>query len=77
MQIEDFMEVTAEAIERLLEKEFEEHMGFMLLVFPFGGPDGVAHYVSNANREDMIKVLREKADVLEKGADIPRTVGEA
>jgi len=43
--------------------------GFMIMVFPFGKP-GVSNYVSNAKREEMIKGLREKADVLEAGGDI-------
>ena len=47
-----------------------EGMGFMLLVFEFG-ENKVANYVSNANREDMIEVLREKANVLEQKLDIP------
>ncbi len=44
--------------------------GFMVLVFPFGDDVRAAHYISNASREDMIKALREKADVLEKKLDI-------
>lgn len=32
--------------------------GFCLLVFPFG-PNGNTNYISNANREDMIKTLEE------------------
>ncbi len=51
-----------------------ERYGFAVLVFPFeedrfGGV--TASYISNASREDMIKVLREKADILEAGLDIP------
>lgn len=37
-----------------------------LLVYEFNRP-GMANYVSNGNREDMIKALRETADRLEKG----------
>lgn len=44
--------------------------GFMVLVFPFGDGVRAAHYISNASREDMIKVLREKSDVLEKEQDM-------
>lgn len=40
--------------------------GFAVLVFPFGAAGQTAHYISNANRADMINVLRKKADVLEK-----------
>ena len=45
--------------------------GFVVLVFPFGEAGRAAHYISNARREDMIKALREKADTLEAGQDIP------
>ena len=48
----------------------KQKYGFMLLVTEFGKDPGVGHYISNCKREDMIKALREKADVLEKGLDI-------
>ncbi len=45
--------------------------GFMILVFPFGeNPTRIGHYISNCDRESMIKALREKADVLEQNMDI-------
>ena len=44
--------------------------GFAVLVFPFGNDERTAHYISNSKREDMIKALREKADVLEQRLDI-------
>jgi len=54
-----------------VSEEIGNKYGFMILVFPFNGGSGsAAHYISNANREDMIKVLREKADVLEAKGDI-------
>lgn len=41
-------------------------LGFMLMVFDFGpGGEKFNAYFSNAQREDMIKVLREQADHLE------------
>lgn len=49
-------------------------LGFFLMVFDFG-KDGFCSYISNAQRADMIKVLREQADRLEAGtAD---TAGDA
>ena len=55
-------------IKDMIGKEY----GFMLLVFPFGDdPERVAHYISDGDRETMIQVLREKADVLENRLDIP------
>ena len=40
-------------------------MGFMLMMFDFGPPGKFMTYFSNAQREDMIKALREQADHLE------------
>lgn len=54
-----------------VSEEIGDKYGFMILVFPFNGVEGsAAHYISNANRSDMIAVLREKADILEAKGDI-------
>ena len=50
--------------------EINNKYGFMLLVTEFGKDPGVGNYISNCSREDMIKALREKADVLEQKLDI-------
>lgn len=34
--------------------------GFILLVFPFGDGEGRCNYVSNANRADVVVLLREQ-----------------
>lgn len=47
-----------------------EGVGFALLVFATNEP-GLCNYISNAKREDMIKALRETADRLEQGKQIP------
>lgn len=43
---------------RALGKSFPKGWGFALLVFNFG-PGGSLTYMANAQREDMIKVMRE------------------
>lgn len=43
--------------------------GATLLVYPFHSKNGVANYISDAERSDMIKYLRETADRLEKRQD--------
>ncbi|KKN96680.1 hypothetical protein LCGC14_0163240 [marine sediment metagenome] len=40
--------------------------GFCVLMFEFGGDGKNMQWISNANREDMMKALREQADRLEK-----------
>lgn len=44
-------------------------LGFAFLLFEFHTP-GESNYISNAERRDMIKALRETADRLERSQDI-------
>ena len=44
-----------------IEDEAGRAMGFMLMVFDFG-EGGTMSYISNANREDVIKTLQEFID---------------
>lgn len=61
----------AKTIDDTLSEEPGTHnTGFCLLVFGFHQP-GIANYVSNAEREDMIEALRETADRLERKEDNP------
>lgn len=66
----------ASVIDETLPHAYGVRMGFCLLIFHFGGP-GQADYVCNCDRADMIKALREAADRLEAGQDIPSTIGSA
>lgn len=54
-----------------VKEKVGDDYGFMVMVFPWGEDMRTAHYISNARREDMIKALREKADVLEAKIDVP------
>lgn len=73
-KIEEFLRYLAGAIECSIGLRFnnKEEIGFALLLFEFNNP-GIGNYISNANRKDMIKSLRETADRLEKNQDIPPT----
>jgi len=66
---EEFMKILGLSIEEVINQTVGE-MGFALLVFDFGRP-GVSNYISNAERGDMVTALRECADRLEGGMDIP------
>lgn len=68
-EFEGYMRGMARAIDQLLKEDFGE-LGFALLIFDFDDP-GTSNYISNINREDMIKALRETADRLEKNQVIP------
>ena len=49
-----------------------EQVGCLFAVLFFEpGSGGWATYVSNANRADMIKALREQANHLERGTSVP------
>jgi hypothetical protein len=45
--------------------------GATLLVYPLGSNDGLANYVSDGRREDMIKFLKETIKRFEGGNDFP------
>lgn len=65
------MKATAEIMRSAaaaVKKEIPEGYGFMILVFEFNKP-GISNYISNAQRPDMIKSLRETADRLENRQD--------
>ncbi len=67
----------ANALDEILEHQiYGQRMGFFLSVFEFN-KEGSADYISNAEREDAIKALRETADRLEKNQVIPVTIGKA
>lgn len=53
---------------QLIDQMLLGKWGFTLLVFQKNKP-GIANYISNAQRSDMILGLRETADRLEKGED--------
>ncbi len=61
----DLMQKAAKNIEQTF-RPF--NMGFALIVFPFGNP-GISNYISDAERGDMIKLLRASADRLERNQD--------
>jgi hypothetical protein len=72
---EEFLQVIASGLEDIFADLYPERMGFALIVFPFSG--GVSDYISNGERKDMIKALRETADRIETNQIIPPTQGNA
>ena len=43
----------------MVDNALPDNMGFCLMVFPFGGKGGRLQYISNGNREDVVKALKE------------------
>lgn len=69
----------AMALEQMLSELYGvERIGFALFMFALGDDTHTAgDYVSNADRDDMIKFMRSLADRLEKGEEIGRPIGSA
>lgn len=42
------------------------NFGFCLLIFPKNNKNAIPNYISDCKREDMIKLLRDTADRIEK-----------
>ena len=64
---------------RFLDEQFngeakrgDRTVGFVLMVFPFGDRPGRTNYVSNAEREDVIVLLKEQLAYFE---GMPETKG--
>lgn len=60
-----------QALARMIDAALPAGVAFALVTFTVGDA-GYAGYVSSGNRTDMIKALRECADVIEAKADLPR-----
>lgn len=72
----------AELIDTSLQMLYGRRVGFALMVFPFKEQEqaGIAtgvDYISNANREDIIEMMRNAADRLEVNDEIGVPVGSA
>jgi hypothetical protein len=50
---------TANKIGGLIGASLPPQWGFALLIFPFGESEGRMNYISNANRETMLRSLEE------------------
>lgn len=65
-------------VARWVDRRFNEpysgnkrKVGFVLLVFPFDDHGGRCNYMSNANREDVIVLLREQLARFQGMPDVP------
>jgi hypothetical protein len=74
---EEELDILAGAINEVLQKIYGQKMGFALFMFTFGEEGRAGDYVSNGQKPDMIKFMRDVADRLEAGSAIGRTIGEA
>lgn len=71
--IEQDTDKTMRQIADEIQARCGHNYGFAVLVFGFTEDDiepVIAHYISNAERPEMIAALREHADILEQHLDI-------
>lgn len=68
-------EFVLQQIGALIEDCFP-NTGFTLLLFPFEAPT-IGSYISNVDRSDVVKVLKETVKRFENDQVIPKTQGEA
>ncbi|MFL5655952.1 MAG: hypothetical protein ACJ8CB_17465 [Ktedonobacteraceae bacterium] len=55
----------------------DRHTGFCLMVFPFhGDQESVANYVSNANRDDMLAMLKKLVERFEADSNPQSNQGD-
>lgn len=72
----ELMRAMAESLDEVLNGATgPKKNGFVLLVFPFNGPDGQrTNYISNGKREDIIVALKE---IVARFEGQPRQSGRA
>ena len=70
-------EIMMKEVARLIDVMFNDNAkgddkktGFVLLVFPFHNHDGRCNYMSNAQREDVVTLLKEQLKRFEGQADV-------
>ena len=71
------MNTIAQALDELFNegrRRDQRTTGFCLMVFPFEGFDGRCNYISNANRAEVVTLLKEQ---LARFEGQPEIVGEA
>lgn len=57
----EVMSALAHVIDEILNgEETPKPNGFLLMVFPFEGFDGRCNYISNADRRDVVVLLKEQ-----------------
>jgi len=63
-----YTESVMQELARFVDGELPEGWVFVILAFPFGGEPGArVNYVSSANRDDMIRAMKEFLERNESG----------
>lgn len=63
-RLHEMMNALARGVDEILNgpatPDRVKHNGFILLVFPFEGREGRCNYISNAQRADVLQLLKEQ-----------------
>lgn len=70
MSNKQFTNHVMRAIAGAIDEALPDGFIFALLIFPDSNPQ-IANYISNGNRADLIKALKEGAERLEREEDTP------
>jgi predicted nucleic acid-binding Zn ribbon protein len=73
LQTEKWLRGLAKGINQMIIEDLggPNKWGFVFLIFPLFKASGLTNYISNCQRDDMIKALRDCANRLEKGQTFP------
>jgi hypothetical protein len=58
MTSDDYTRERMQVIARLIDDEIPVDWGFFLLVFPSGGMEGRANYISKSSRKEILTVMK-------------------
>ena len=66
---EDFRGVNSEVVAEAIFKVMPKDTGFVLLMFDFYNINGYMGYISNVDKEDMIRAINELLENLKKDSN--------
>lgn len=75
-ELYEMMNALARGLDKILNGEAKgdaKKNGFVLLVFPFEGHEGRCNYISNAQRDDIIVLLKEQIKRFEGQPEVSGT----
>jgi hypothetical protein len=64
------MKVLAKTIDEYLNPDGEKRNGFIIMMFPLNDHGGRTNYISNANRADVVTMLKEQIKRFEGQPDL-------
>lgn len=69
-EYQEQMKDLARIIDKFLNRDGQKKNGFIIMMFPFNNHEGRTNYISNANRKDVVIMLKEQIKRFEGQPDI-------